>query len=99
MNDIRKEGNQLLGSDMVWICVGTPSGVDGEADLKYVEAAATSIAEIMTEPRLDLHILDTASEVVPTEEALSMAQRRTQCRGSSWTPGVPRQVLTPHSDL
>ncbi len=40
----------LEGSEFAFICVGTPSGVDGEADLKYVEAAATSIAQIMTEP-------------------------------------------------
>jgi UDPglucose 6-dehydrogenase len=30
--------------------VGTPSGVDGNADLKYVESAAKSIAENMTAP-------------------------------------------------
>jgi len=39
----------LKGTEFVFICVGTPSGVDGEADLKYVEAAARSIAENMTE--------------------------------------------------
>jgi UDPglucose 6-dehydrogenase len=33
-----------------FICVGTPSGVDGEADLKYVESAARSIAENMQAP-------------------------------------------------
>ena len=37
-------------AEFVFICVGTPSGVDGEADLKYVEAAARSIAETMTTP-------------------------------------------------
>jgi UDPglucose 6-dehydrogenase len=37
-------------TEFVFICVGTPSGVDGEADLKYVEAAATSIAKEMTVP-------------------------------------------------
>ena len=40
----------LEGSEFAFICVGTPSGVDGEADLKYVEAAAKSIAEHMQEP-------------------------------------------------
>lgn len=40
----------LDGSEFVFICVGTPSGVDGEADLKYVEAAATSIAKAMKKP-------------------------------------------------
>jgi UDPglucose 6-dehydrogenase len=40
----------LDGSEFVFIAVGTPSGVDGEADLRYVAAAARSIAEYMKEP-------------------------------------------------
>lgn len=40
----------LKGSEFVFIAVGTPSGVDGEADLRYVAAAARSIAQTMTEP-------------------------------------------------
>ena len=37
-------------AEFVFICVGTPSGVDGEADLQYVRAAAETIAEEMTHP-------------------------------------------------
>jgi UDPglucose 6-dehydrogenase len=37
-------------SEYAFIAVGTPSGVNGEADLQYVAAAATSIAENMTAP-------------------------------------------------
>ncbi|UYN92293.1 MAG: UDP-glucose/GDP-mannose dehydrogenase family protein [Anaerolineales bacterium] len=40
----------LKDSEFVFICVGTPSGSDGEADLKYVAAAARSIAENMVAP-------------------------------------------------
>jgi UDPglucose 6-dehydrogenase len=40
----------LHGSEFVFIAVGTPSGVDGEADLRYVAAAARSIAETMQAP-------------------------------------------------
>ncbi len=40
----------LKGAEYAFIAVGTPSGADGEADLQYVEAAAKSIAENMTEP-------------------------------------------------
>ncbi len=36
--------------EFAFIAVGTPSGVNGEADLQYVAAAATSIAENMTGP-------------------------------------------------
>ena len=38
----------LKGAEFAFIAVGTPSGVDGNADLKYVESAAKSIAENMT---------------------------------------------------
>ena len=37
-------------AEFVFICVGTPSGVDGEADLQYVRSAAETIAEVMTHP-------------------------------------------------
>lgn len=40
----------LKGTEFVFIAVGTPSGVDGEADLRYVESAAISVAQSMTEP-------------------------------------------------
>jgi UDPglucose 6-dehydrogenase len=40
----------LKGVEFAFIAVGTPSGVDGNADLQYVDAAARSIAENMTEP-------------------------------------------------
>ncbi len=40
----------LDGTEFAFIAVGTPSGVDGDADLQYVAAAARSIAENMTEP-------------------------------------------------
>ncbi len=40
----------LADAEFVFICVGTPSGVDGEADLQYVRMAAQSIAETMHQP-------------------------------------------------
>ena len=40
----------LQGAEFAFIAVGTPSGVDGNADLKYVASAARSIAENMTAP-------------------------------------------------
>jgi len=40
----------LQGAEYAFIAVGTPEGVDGEADLQYVRAAAESIAENMTAP-------------------------------------------------
>lgn len=40
----------LDGSEFAFICVATPSGVDGEADLKYVESAAQTLAKKMTAP-------------------------------------------------
>ncbi len=40
----------LKDAEFVFICVGTPEGVDGEADLQYVRMAAESIAETMDHP-------------------------------------------------
>jgi UDPglucose 6-dehydrogenase len=40
----------LENADFAFIAVGTPEGVDGEADLQYVRAAAEAIAEHMTKP-------------------------------------------------
>lgn len=40
----------LQDAEFVFICVGTPSGVDGEADLQYVRAAAQTIAKTMRHP-------------------------------------------------
>jgi UDPglucose 6-dehydrogenase len=37
----------LKDAEFVFVCVGTPSGVDGEADLQYVRQAAESIAHVM----------------------------------------------------
>jgi UDPglucose 6-dehydrogenase len=40
----------LKGAEFAFIAVGTPSGVDGNADLQYVDAAARAIAQNMTAP-------------------------------------------------
>lgn len=40
----------IAGAEIVFIAVGTPEGVDGEADLRYVRMAAQSIAETMDHP-------------------------------------------------
>ncbi len=40
----------LKGTEFAFIAVGTPSGVNGEADLQYVAAAARSVAEAMEAP-------------------------------------------------
>jgi UDPglucose 6-dehydrogenase len=40
----------LKNAEFVFIAVGTPEGVDGEADLKYVRSAAISIAKAMIAP-------------------------------------------------
>src|SRR5450759_5581681 len=40
----------LKGAEFAFIAVGTPSGVDGEADLQYVRAAAEMIADNVDHP-------------------------------------------------
>lgn len=38
---------QTAGADVLLICVGTPTQENGDADLRYVEAAASEIASVM----------------------------------------------------
>jgi UDPglucose 6-dehydrogenase len=40
----------LAGSDFAFICVDTPAGATGEADLKYIRAAAETIGRVMDHP-------------------------------------------------
>ncbi|MEI7593248.1 MAG: UDP-glucose/GDP-mannose dehydrogenase family protein [Actinomycetes bacterium] len=40
--------NALAGSEFVYLCVPTPQGEDGSADLSYIEAAAREIAPGLT---------------------------------------------------
>ncbi|HVN53442.1 MAG TPA: UDP-glucose/GDP-mannose dehydrogenase family protein [Anaerolineaceae bacterium] len=40
----------LKDAEFAFIAVGTPSGVDGEADLQYVRQAAESIADVVDHP-------------------------------------------------
>lgn len=42
----------IKDAEFVFICVGTPQGVDGEADLKYVRSAAETIAKSMDHPMI-----------------------------------------------
>jgi UDPglucose 6-dehydrogenase len=42
----------LKDAEFVFIAVGTPSGVDGEADLQYVRMAAEMIAQTMDHPMI-----------------------------------------------
>lgn len=65
----------LAGTEFVFIAVGTPSGVDGEADLRYVESAATSIAENMIAP---LVIINKSTVPVGTGDWVADIVRRHQ---------------------
>ena len=65
----------LDGTEFVFIAVGTPMGVDGEADLHYVEAAAREIAENMTAP---LVIINKSTVPVGTGDWVADIVRRNQ---------------------
>jgi UDPglucose 6-dehydrogenase len=67
----------LEGTEFVFIAVGTPSGVDGEADLRYVASAASSIATHMKEP---LIIINKSTVPVGTGDWVSDIVRRSQPR-------------------
>jgi UDPglucose 6-dehydrogenase len=65
----------LKGTEFAFIAVGTPSGVDGEADLQYVEAAARSIAQHMTG---NLIIINKSTVPVGTGDWVADIVRRNQ---------------------
>lgn len=65
----------LKEAEFVFICVGTPEGVDGEADLKYVRAAAETIAKTMTRP---LIVINKSTVPVGTGDWVADIIRNTQ---------------------
>lgn len=65
----------LNGTEFAFIAVGTPSGVNGEADLQYVAAAAESIARSMTAP---LIIINKSTVPIGTGDWVADIVRRAQ---------------------
>ena len=65
----------LMDTEFVFIAVGTPSGVDGEADLRYVAAAAETIAKVMTSP---LIIINKSTVPVGTGDWVADIVRKSQ---------------------
>ena len=67
----------LQGTEFVFIAVGTPSGVDGEADLRYVATAAETIAKTMPTP---LIIVNKSTVPVGTGDWVADIVRSSQVR-------------------
>jgi len=67
----------LKDAEFAFVAVGTPEGVDGEADLQYVQAAAEAMAEHMTKP---LVIVNKSTVPVGTGDWVSDIVTRRQPR-------------------
>ncbi|MBW7886121.1 MAG: UDP-glucose/GDP-mannose dehydrogenase family protein, partial [Caldilineaceae bacterium] len=65
----------LNEAEFVFICVGTPSGVDGEADLQYVRMAAESVAKTMKQ---SLIVINKSTVPVGTGDWVADIIRRSQ---------------------
>lgn len=65
----------LKDADFVFICVGTPQGVDGEADLKYVRSAAETIGKTMDH---ELIIINKSTVPVGTGDWVANIVRESQ---------------------
>jgi UDPglucose 6-dehydrogenase len=65
----------LANAEFIFICVGTPSGVDGEADLQYVRMAAQSIAQNM---KHSLVVINKSTVPVGTGDWVADIIRRSQ---------------------
>ena len=61
----------LKSAEFAFIAVGTPSGVDGEADLQYVRDAAEKIAEVVDHP-----IIVVNKSTVPVMSAVNLDKRK-----------------------
>ena len=68
-------GDALAEAEIAFIAVGTPQGSGGEADLKYVRAAAQSIAEVMDHPII---IVNKSTVPIGTGDWVSDIVRRHQ---------------------
>lgn len=69
-------------AEFVFICVGTPEGVDGEADLQYVRAAAESVAEVMDHP---LIVINKSTVPVGTGDWVAEIVREAQPRATPFS--------------
>ena len=65
----------LKDAEFIFICVGTPSGVDGEADLQYVRMAAESVARAMNHPVI---VINKSTVPVGTGDWVADIVRRSQ---------------------
>ncbi len=74
------------GAEFIFIAVGTPSGVDGEADLQYVRMAAESVADVMTNYTI---IINKSTVPVGTGDSVAEILRE---RGKQ--PGVDFDVVS-----
>jgi UDPglucose 6-dehydrogenase len=70
------------GADFAFIAVGTPSAVNGEADLQYVASAARSIAENMTAPMI---VVNKSTVPVGTGDWVADIIKSTQKDGISFS--------------
>jgi UDPglucose 6-dehydrogenase len=65
----------VTGTEFAFIAVGTPSAVNGEADLQYVASAAKSLAENMTKPMI---IINKSTVPVGTGDWVADIVKRSQ---------------------
>lgn len=65
----------LKDAEFVFICVGTPEGDNGEAELKYVRAAAATVAKTMTRP---LVVINKSTVPIGTGDLVSTVIRNSQ---------------------
>jgi len=68
----------LSEAEIAFIAVGTPSGVDGEADLRYLRAAAEEIADTMDHP---LIIINKSTVPVGTGDSVANIIRKRRGNG------------------
>ena len=70
----------LVGSDFAFICVDTPSGATGEADLQYIRAAARMIGRVLDHP---ITVVNRSTVPIGTGDVVAEILRQTLRPGLS----------------
>ncbi|MEE8168726.1 MAG: UDP-glucose/GDP-mannose dehydrogenase family protein [Candidatus Hydrothermarchaeales archaeon] len=71
---------EIINTDISFICVGTPSGLLGYIDLKYVEEVAKEIGNLLKDKK-DFHVVVVKSTVVPGTTEYMVQPLLEKCSG------------------
>jgi UDPglucose 6-dehydrogenase len=79
--------DEVLRTDITFLCVGTPSRADGSMDLSYLETATRSLAEVLARKK-GYHVVVVKSTVTPSITDKFVAPLLASCSGKK----LPKEI-------